>query len=75
MNKTRQIEVLPGKHYTVSSDGQVWSSNGTLLNQATNHLTGYKFVAVWDKTIRKQRLILVHRLVAEAFIPNPDHLE
>lgn len=75
MNKTRQIEVLPGKHYTVSSDGRVWSSNGNLLAQATNKRTGYKFVTAWDKRTHMARVILVHRLVAEAFVPNPDNLE
>lgn len=72
---TRKIEVLPGKHYTVSSDGMVWSSNGTLLSQGINSTTGYKFVTAWDKTNHKSIIVLVHRLVAKAFVPNPDNLE
>lgn len=75
MASKKQVEVLPNKFYTVSSDGRVWSSKGNLLAQATNHLTGYKFVTAWDKTIRSPRVILVHRLVAKAFVPNPNNLE
>ena len=71
----KQVEVLPGKHYTVSSDGMVWSSVGTPLAQSVNISTGYKFVTVWDNTIHRSKSILVHRLVAEAFVPNPNNLE
>lgn len=43
--------------------------DGVLLKQQTN-LVGYKYVTLRDKKYNPH-LALVHRLVAEAFIPNP----
>ena len=59
-------------HLLVSRDGKVWTTtyNRELGQFLTNR--GYKVVKLCkDKTIRS---IGVHRLVAEAFIPNPDNL-
>lgn len=36
--------------------------------------TGYLFVTLFDQTTHKYYLRFIHRLVAEAFIPNPDSL-
>lgn len=68
---------IPGfkYHYQVSNGGGIrkiyndriipmWGGQGS---------NGYEFVDLTKETRKYQRL-LVHRLVAEAFLPNPDHL-
>ena len=61
------------EEYEVSNKGRVLSRkqklDGVLLKQQTN-LVGYKYVTLRDKKYNPH-LALVHRLVAEAFIPNP----
>ena len=60
--------------YTVFEDGTVYNSRGKKLKQHTNR-DGYLVVSLRDKNV------LVHRLVAIAFVPNPhgypvvDHLD
>jgi hypothetical protein len=56
-------------NYKVTTDGKVWSDKkGDFLKTGTtNH--GYKVVCLINKDVRKMQT--VHRLVAEAYIPNP----
>ena len=65
----RPVEEAPG--YQVSSLGRVMGRRGKLLTQTVNQF-GYKTVSpyVGGKTLYRQ----AHRLVAQAFIPNPDGL-
>lgn len=60
--------------YEVSNRGRVisrkQSKDGIILIQQTNQ-TGYKYVTLRDENYNAHSG-LVHRLVAEAFIPNPD---
>lgn len=57
--------------YQVSSFGKVYSNyTHKNLSQGT-HKDGYKFVTLRKNC--KQKCMLVHRLVAEAFIPNPNN--
>ena len=70
--------------YEVSESGEVRSidrvipvSNqsdrtvkGKVIYQTSNVQVGYKQVSLWKNN--KNTLYYVHRLVAEAFIPNPD---
>lgn len=60
--------------YEVSNRGRVFSrkqnNDGVMLTQQTNQ-TGYKYVTLRDGNY-KAHICFVHRLVAEAFIPNPD---
>ena len=69
-NYWRPIKGYP--HLFVSRDGKVWTTkyNRYLKPQLSNR--GYLRIGLnKDKVIRN---IGVHRLVAEAFIPNPDNL-
>ena len=50
----------------VSQDGKVWY-NGDLKHQYKNN-RGYFVVKIRNKALR------VHRLIAEAFVPNPNYL-
>lgn len=57
--------------YSVSSDGRVRNDKtGRILRPAINNC-GYPRVTVYDN--KKYRSFLVHRLVALAFIPNPEN--
>lgn len=60
--------------YDVSDNGQIRNSRGVILSLTTkkdNH-TNYKEVSLWKNGEHKR--FLVHRLVAKAFISNPDNL-
>lgn len=61
--------------YQVSDEGQVRGLHKRYKNMRYKKLTlvgnGYLYVGLYDKP-RKQ-LVPVHRIVAEAFIPNPDN--
>ena len=70
--------------YEITEDGEVWSiprmyktgigtyrkTGGKFLKQ-TIHNTGYPIVKLW-KGEKNHRQYRVHRLIAEAFIPNPE---
>lgn len=60
--------------YEVSNKGKVFSrkqsKDGVLLTQQTNSV-GYKYVTLRDNDFNAH-ICLVHRLVAEAFIPNTE---
>lgn len=58
--------------YQVSNEGNVRSLKKGIILKAANVNNGYLAVQLWDNGIPKMKLI--HRLVAEAFIPNPDNL-
>lgn len=76
MIETKQIYSYP--NYSVSSDGVVWNNtNGrplvlhyTKSSETTKRGTGY--VRVHLTKNGKTKKFFVHRLVAEAFIPNDD---
>lgn len=72
MNQLKQIKDFPG--YFVSDCGDVFSKkSGNLIKKSLicNKTTGYQAVMFWNN--KKRYFKSVHRLVAEAFIPNPEN--
>lgn len=65
----KDVRGYEGK-YQVSNLGRVRST--AILNEFT-HNRGYKYVNLFKNKQTKHKY--VHRLVAEAFIPNPDNLK
>lgn len=75
-----EVKTIPGYEglYSVSRDGRVWSHPKTMglsrhggrwLRPGVNH--GYKVVALFKD--QKQSMVLVHRAVAQAWLPNPEN--
>lgn len=66
------IDGFEGK-YKIYTDGKVWSEKTKKFRkfEILKVGTGYYQVGLWDKCKRKQKS--VHRLIAKAFIPNPNN--
>ena len=58
--------------YTISSDGKVYSIRTGKFLKPRLSLDGYERVCLCDGPIKRE--YRVHRLVAEAFIDNPENL-
>ena len=65
LDRTIDLVSKKGNPYQVTARGRI-------LKQRKNGTNNYLFVALYDGD--RVRIALVHRLVAEAFIPNPDNL-
>lgn len=59
------------ENYEISSHGRIRSHKGTILKTFQQH--GYEKLTLWKKVNdeKKGTNVRIHRLVAEAFIPNP----
>lgn len=58
--------------YAITENGEVWSYRANrFLKQKTKN-SGYKEISLCKEG--KNRSFLIHRLVAEAYVPNPDNL-
>lgn len=58
--------------YAITEDGKVWSYRRNKFLSICQNRYGYLYVGLFkDKKIKQKT---IHRLVAEAFIPNPDNL-
>ena len=66
----KQIDGLP---YFVNRDGDVFSTRSNKVLKPNKTGCGYLQVRLWDNY--KVYYKSVHRIVAEAFIDNPDHKE
>ena len=58
--------------YAVTSCGKVWSYKRKKFLVPKHSVKGYLFVSLWKDGVFKTKLI--HRLVAEAYIPNPNNM-
>ncbi len=68
MEEWKQIE---GTNYYVSYEGEVINhTTGKTIKPFVGGTVHYLMVNIWGSG--KNRLVAVHRLVAEAFIPNPE---
>lgn len=70
MNNYEVWRTVAGWNYEVSSEGRVRNSKGKFLSQQTNK-GGYQVVNLSKNGTYKT--VSVHRLVATAFIDNPEH--
>lgn len=66
----RDIKGYEGR-YQVSNLGRVFSLNSKIILKVKYNPNGYLYVSLWRDNREKQ--MRVNRLVAEAFIPNPDN--
>lgn len=57
--------------YAVTNEGKVWSYNKKIFLKPREHTKGYMRVMLFNNGNRKDYYI--HRLVAEAFLPNPNN--
>lgn len=66
------LKQIPGfEHYSVSDDGLVLNTaTGAVKKPTVNKVNGYLYVDLYQDGKRTKRP--VHRLVAEAFVPNPE---
>lgn len=73
MTEERMINKY-GALVSVFSDGSVWVHRGSRNKRRFGDTTdkGYKRIFMRDNGV--ERGVFVHRLVAEAYIPNPDNL-
>ena len=64
---------IPGYdgYYEISNTGRIRICNSGKILKQSDHTSGYKSVRLWNGSNYKNHY--VHRLVAEAFIPNPDN--
>jgi len=64
----KEIKGFEGR-YSITTDGKVWSHKSNRFIKASNNGTGYYYLPLRKNGRQYGRLI--HRLVAQAFIPNP----
>ena len=67
------MKTIPGyPHYKATEDGRIWSEHTRkFLVPSPQFNTGYTSVELFEDGTRKR--ISVHRLVAMAFLPNPNN--
>lgn len=70
----KQVDIKEFERYQITDDGRVWSKiRKRFLKNILNKQRGYYFVVLCNKDYPMGKTLNVHRLVAEAFIPNPDN--
>lgn len=58
--------------YSISRDGRVWSHRSEIFIKTGDNGRGYKFLYLHNSGNKNRQYL--HRLVAEAFLDNPDNL-
>ena len=67
----KQVDIKDFENYQITDDGRVWSKNSNRFLSLNKGKNGYYLANLWKNN--KNYTKSVHRLVAEAFIPNPDN--
>lgn len=66
------VKIQRNTNYSINKKGQVRNDNTGRLKKATlSKKNGYLYIDLYDKNKRKK--FTLHRLMAEAFIPNPEN--
>ena len=65
------IKVKGYKNYSINENGEVRNDNTNQIKAQRLSNKGYYIVDLWENN--KGRKMAIHRLVAEAFIPNPEN--
>jgi len=63
------------KNYYVTKDGKIWSKSLKIYRKLNVNSTGYYHLSLSDDATKSKITATVHRLVAKAFIPNPENLD
>ena len=64
--------IKQNENYSINENGEVKNNiSGKILKSFINKKSGYKIIDLWRNN--KCKKIALHRLIAEAFIPNPLH--
>ena len=68
-----KVLTMFGANISVYDDGSVWIHRGSRNKRRFGHTTdkGYKAVLIRDNG--REKTVFVHRLVAMAFVPNPEN--
>lgn len=69
-----EYEVTPTISILVSPDGRCYRKDGREFPQRLNK-HGYYRISVWDKVRQAPHTLLVHRLVAQLYLSNPEQRE
>lgn len=67
----QQTITIDERKFSITEDGCVFNRYGRKLSQYLRR--GYYYVEAVTKTGSKRKKLAVHRLVAQAFIPNPNN--
>ena len=73
---TAEYKYIKGfPQYVIYTDGRVLNIKTKKFLKQHNDSCGYKHVTLYRGTKRSRKTFKVHRLVADAFIPNPNNLQ
>lgn len=67
-----QVDIKGFEDYQITDDGRVWSKKSNKWKKQSKNRNGYLVVSMYGNN-GVPRIKTIHRLVAEAFIPNPDN--
>jgi hypothetical protein len=66
----RQVDIEGFENYQITDDGRVWSKKREIYLKISDNGNGYKIVVVRKDGIKYH--LYIHRLVAIAFVENPE---
>lgn len=69
-----QVDIKGFEDYQITDDGRVWSKKNNKWVKPYPNQKGYLLVILYKGSKEERYSKQVHRLVAEAFIPNPNNL-